>query len=69
MQKSMHGLVLVPPLPADQSLWECPGLMVDKLLEMTIANLSWEPGKVFEFIRYDHAKVDVLRWVLWLKMQ
>ena len=51
---------LVPLLPVEQFMGR-PGLIVDELLGMTIANYIAGARGVFEFIRYDQAKPGILR--------
>ena len=50
----------VPLLPIEQFKGR-PGLIVDELLGMTIANYIAGARGVFEFIRYDQAKPRILR--------
>jgi len=50
----------VPLLPAEQFRGR-PGLIVDELLGMTIANYIAGARGVFEYIRYDQAKPGILR--------
>jgi alpha-ribazole phosphatase CobZ len=50
----------VPLLPIEQFMGR-PGLIVDELLGMTIANYIAGARGVFEFIRYDQAKPGILR--------
>jgi alpha-ribazole phosphatase CobZ len=51
---------LVPLLPVEQFMGR-PGLIVDELLGMTIANYIAGARGVFEFIRFDQAKPGILR--------
>ena len=51
---------LVPLLPVEQFMGR-PGLIVDELLGMIIANYIAGARGVFEFIRYDQAKPGILR--------
>jgi len=51
---------LVPLLPIEQFMGR-PGLIVDELLGMTIANYIAGARGVFEFIRYDQTKPGILR--------
>jgi len=51
---------LVPLLPVEQFMGR-PGLIVDELLGMTIANYIAGARGIFEFIRYDQAKPGILR--------
>jgi len=51
---------LIPLLPAEQFMGR-PGLIVDELLGMTIANYIAGARGVFEYIRYDQAKPGILR--------
>ena len=51
---------LIPLLPAKQFKGR-PGLIVDELLGMTIANYIAGARGIFEFIRYDQAKPGILR--------
>jgi len=50
----------VPLLPAEQFKGR-PGLIVDELLGMTIANYIAGARGIFEFIRYDQSKPGILR--------
>ena len=51
---------LIPLLPVEQFKGR-PGLIVDELLGMTIANYIAGARGLFEFIRYDQAKPGILR--------
>ena len=51
---------LIPLLPVEQFKGR-PGLIVDELLGMTIANYVAGARGIFEFIRYDQAKPGILR--------
>lgn len=51
---------LIPLLPAEQFRGR-PGLIVDELLGMTIANYIAGARGIFEFIRYDQSKPGILR--------
>jgi len=51
---------LVPLLPVEQFMGR-PGLIVDELLGMTIANYIAGARGIFELIRYDQAKPGILR--------
>ena len=50
----------VPLLPVEQFMTR-PGLIVDELLGMTIANYIAGARGIFEYIRYDQAKPGILR--------
>jgi alpha-ribazole phosphatase CobZ len=50
---------LIPLLPAEQ--FKRPGLIVDELLGMTIADYIAGARGIFEYIRYDQAKPGILR--------
>ena len=50
----------VPLLPVEQFTTR-PGLIVDELLGMTIANYIAGARGIFEYIRYDQAKPGILR--------
>jgi len=51
---------LIPLLPIEQ-FKRRPGLIVDELLGMTIANYIGGARAIFEFIRYDQSKPGILR--------
>ena len=51
---------LIPLLPVEQFKGR-PGLIVDELLGMTIANYIAGARGIFEFIRYDQVKPGILR--------
>lgn len=51
---------LIPLLPVEQFMTR-PGLIVDELLGMTIANYIAGARGIFEYIRYDQAKPGILR--------
>lgn len=51
---------LIPLLPVEQFMGR-PGLIVDELLGMTIANYIAGARGIFEYIRYDQAKPGILR--------
>jgi alpha-ribazole phosphatase CobZ len=51
---------LVPLLPVEQFMGR-PGLIVDELLGMTIANYIAGARGIFEFIRFDQVKPGILR--------
>jgi len=50
----------IPLLPVEQFMGR-PGLIVDELLGMTIANYIAGARGTFEYIRYDQAKPGILR--------
>ena len=50
----------IPLLPVEQFTTR-PGLIVDELLGMTIANYIAGARGIFEYIRYDQAKPGILR--------
>ncbi|MCJ7721975.1 hypothetical protein MUO98_06185 [Candidatus Bathyarchaeota archaeon] len=51
---------LIPLLPVEQFKGR-PGLIVDELLGVTIANYIAGARGIFEFIRYDQVKPGILR--------
>ncbi|HSQ53328.1 MAG TPA: phosphatidylglycerophosphatase A, partial [Acidobacteriota bacterium] len=50
----------IPLLPVEQFMTR-PGLIVDELLGMTIANYIAGARGIFEFIRFDQVKPGILR--------